>query len=159
MSGHRFHRSNIGSISTGTLRNQDLIESFIYELQQQRPLHRSDRATIKRIEASIKANGGELDGYCEQLPEHASEDVNALIDALNEYAPHGFYFGSHPGDGADFGFWLEESFIEEFDGLKVSDTSEVPARYSGHVLLVNDHGNVSLYMYSRGKAREIWAVV
>jgi|SRR6185295_4784135 len=28
-----------------------------------------------------------------------------IIDLLNSIAPDGCYFGGHPGDGADIGFW------------------------------------------------------
>jgi hypothetical protein len=89
----------------------------------------------------------------------ADYDLEALFDALQEYAPPYFYFGAHPGDGADCGFWLSESFPDDFDGLKVSDLSEVPTGYTGEVLIVNDHGNISLYVYSRGHRREVWAIV
>jgi len=83
-----------------------------------------------------------------------------LFYSLNEYAAPYFYFGSHPGDGSDYGFWLSEDMENEFDGLKVEDLSEVPKDYAGEVIVINDHGNMSLYHKARTqKPREIWAVV
>lgn len=31
--------------------------------------------------------------------------MNELFDALDSYAPDGYYFGPHEGDGSDFGYW------------------------------------------------------
>ena len=31
-----------------------------------------------------------------------------LFDTLNNYAPEGYYFGAHEGDGSDFGYWKIE---------------------------------------------------
>lgn len=45
------------------------------------------------------------------------------------------------------------------DGLKVSDTGDVPRGYSGEVLHVNDHGNATLYNYVNGRAYEVWGIV
>lgn len=160
----KLQRRNIGSVSHGTLRSEDLIDSFIYELRQQTPCHREHRKLIREVEARIAAHERlsrrtpEMESYFDS--EDASEDVQELCDALDSYAPSGFYFGTHPGDGSDFGFWLSHYFIEEFDGLRVDDTSEVPRSYRGEVLHVNDHGNVTLYVAMRGgKLREVWAVV
>lgn len=34
-----------------------------------------------------------------------------LTDILERYAPEGYYFGAHPGDGSDFGYWRDESYM------------------------------------------------
>jgi len=43
----------------------------------------------------------------------------------------------------------------DFDGKVVDDLSKVPSHYTGEVLEVNDHGNVTLYEYNQGKGKEI----
>ena len=151
MSNNNYSR-NIGSVSHGTMREEDLIPSFIWELEQMKPLHRDHRANLKEIRANM-----ETEGYFDS--EDAGYDLESLFNMLEAYALPYFYFGSHPGDGSDYGFWLSEGFEDEFEGLKVSDLSEVPTSFTGEVLLVNDHGNMSLYAYSRGRGREIWAIV
>ncbi len=148
--------NNIGSVSHATMRAEDLIPRFISELQSQKPLHRAHRKLIRQIERDMKHSDywtQDSDGY------GACYDLDDLFNALNDYAPTYFYFGAHPGDGSDYGYWLDESFIDDFDGLRVNDLSEVPTGYTGEVLLVNDHGNCSLYAYSRGRRRELWAIV
>lgn len=31
-----------------------------------------------------------------------------IFETLNLYAPEGYYFGAHDGDGADFGYWKNQ---------------------------------------------------
>ena len=137
-----------GCVSTGTMRKEDLIPAFCWELRNLN--HRSPELT--RIERKAKT-----EKYYNS--EDSDYDLESLQNMLSEHAQPYFYFGSHPGDGADYGFWLPEFFEDDFDGLKVDDTSEIPAGYIGEVLHVNDHGNMTLYWKSARKLTEIWAIV
>ena len=147
--------ASMGSVSSGTMRTEDLIPAFLDELEYHaKRNHRKDHlAEVKRIrEASDAADYYETDDAGWNLNE-------TLFDALNEYALPYFYFGAHPGDGADYGFWLTDGFEYDFDGLKVSDTSEIPRGYTGEVLLVSDHGNMTLFNVVRGRKYELWGIV
>lgn len=145
------HKASFGSISHGTMRPEDLIPAFAHELRRLRG------ALPGKLYNAIRAmDACALDADREEF---ADDILNDLFEYLNEYAPPCGYFGSHPGDGADYGFWLHEDFQTDFDGLQVSDTSEVPRDYTGEVLHVNDHGNCTLYVARKGKLTEVWAVV
>ena len=167
-----------GSISHGTMRDTDLLESFsnalehlstsnfdyIYEYLKYKDIIKEARRyrdfLIKYENKLYKSHHKKLrDSIFETVSYIINED---LIGALNEFAPPYFYFGSHPGDGSDYGFWLSEDAINcSFDGLEVSDLSEVPKDYVGEILWVNDHGNTSLYYKYRTsqKLHEIWSIV
>lgn len=82
-----------------------------------------------------------------------------LFDKLGDFAAPYFYFGAHPGGGADYGFWLSEDFEYFYEGLQVEDLSEVPKEYRGEVLYVNDHGNMTLYIKNSRGFKEIWGIV
>ena len=100
---HKSLQQNMGSVSCGTMREEDLIPAFIYCLKSQKPLHRNHRKLVREIESAM-----ESEGYFDS--EEASYDLNdGLFDALQEYCLPYFYFGSHPGDGADYGFWLSDT--------------------------------------------------
>lgn len=141
-----------GSISTGTMRTEDLIPAFMGALKA------LDSTVWVKLQKELWEIEAMEDG--EDKDESLSYFLNeSLSDELNNLAPSYFYFGSHPGDGSDYGFWLSEGAVEEFEGLKVSDTSEVPEDYSGEVMHVNDHGNVTLYLADNGKLSEVWSIV
>ena len=143
-----------GSVSTGTLRNEDLLDSFADELESCCSNHGAEISQY----ASLLKEAREIDPD----DENASEVVENLIDALNDFAAPYSYFGALRGDGADYGFWpdMESLSMAVFDGEvnKVDDLSE--ASEPGEYMLVNDHGNVTLgYVDETGKFHETWACV
>lgn len=158
MKARKWTHGTIGSVSSGTMRAEDLIPAFASELRWLG--HRSKELT--RIEkASVQSATGILTSKQESYyrSEDAYNDLDWLFDALNSHALPYMYFGSHPGDGADYGFWISNSIDYDFEGLRVEDTSEVPAKHTGEVIYINDHGNMTLYTARRGKLTEVWAVV
>lgn len=97
------------TVSTATLRAQDLLPKFL------------DALSVVAPEAyqQLMVPGAGFSA----VPAHALEDEDdewwqsedcawllneILFDALNEHAPEGYYFGAHEGDGACFGFWSNE---------------------------------------------------
>jgi hypothetical protein len=166
MAAHKY--PPLGSVSSGTLRPQDLLLAFADVLEryarQNRALssYRADIRSARTLAARIEA-GRKLDES-----DDANDHVNGLIDALNEIAPPHAYFGAHPGDGSDFGYWIFDDIertVEENDGVVVSDLADVPVMHRGDVLYVNDHGNATLYWHEpptrrrEGKLTEIWSIV
>jgi hypothetical protein len=149
----------IGSVSTGTLRTEDLLEAFAAELDR---LRNTSQVHYRLVFDS--QNRYYLDDGRDEREEEAAELVNELIDALQEYAPPFVYFGTLEGDGADFGFWVDRDAIEEaLREAKYDDDDDDGYTYLedyGLWLHVNDHGNVTLLTNVDGAPREvIWAVV
>lgn len=119
----------IGTVISGTMRNEDLIPTFIAEILYYDPNNNLAQRIDEKLNDTYDFNS-----------EEAHYDLEDLFEELNEFAEPYIYFGAHPGDGSDYGFWVEFD-----DGIIVSDTSEVPQDYVGYVLHVNDHGNLTLY--------------
>jgi len=90
-----------GTIIHGTLRNEDLLDAFTSTLED--CITRNPELPLKQreIATALVWDAREADPDSET----ASELINDLIDALQEFAPPGHSFGAHEGDGADFGFW------------------------------------------------------
>jgi hypothetical protein len=171
---------HIGSVSHGTMRPEDLIPTFIdvlTDLNDERSLL-STGATFEETErvkrhytritdqlSSIESRMYDDDGEAREdyfASEDASYDLEDLFNLLDSFAPDYFYFGAHPGDGSDYGFWLSEDFRErmEDDGVAiVSDLGELSEDYAGAVCLISDHGNATYGTVDGGRFNELWAVV
>lgn len=150
--------AQIGSLSSGTMRSEDLIPCFLDELLRLDP----ENKEAKELEATIEDHDG-IDAYCENHDD-TCETVDWLFDELNNFAPSYCYFGANEGDGSDYGFWLSHDSIEDaiHDGVLIEiDAGDDRPKDALEVLEVTDHGNMSLYARNtvRSKWREVWAIV
>lgn len=154
---------NIGSISTGTLRTEDLLPVFFDTLTSIKDNLCADNPDVRAMIKLLARIEARMDKASYYTSGKAEEDLEALTEELESYAPPYTHFGSHEGDGADFGFWISWDSIEEAarDGelVKVDAGDEWPASAADaqFVLEVNDHGNATLF--SALTKEEVWSVV
>ncbi len=144
---------SLGSVSSGTMRPEDLIPEFLYVLgQADKPAH---DALVEEYEDVLDSDDPDM--------EQQDYALEALFNALDQVAPPYCYFGAHEGDGADYGFWVSWDSLEEDcqDGpvLKINAGDEWPnplPEETEFVLEVNDHGNATLLTVTD---KEVWSVV
>lgn len=86
------------SLSSATMRPEDLIPCFMSALRIIESDNAEVMASVEQMEQDM-----DKDGYFES--EDTEFDLDYLFGLLEACAPDGFYFGAHPGDGADYGFW------------------------------------------------------
>jgi hypothetical protein len=143
----------IGAISEGTLRPEDLIPAFLYELERLR-LTKAERATVREVNALVNDQG--YDGTLGLM--EMCEDLTTILE---NHVPDYCYFGTLEGDGACFGVWpdmdsLENDEIVKVDDLVLLDSATEMLRYAQ---VVSDHGNLSLYRRAGNRWIEVWSVV
>ena len=146
----------LGSISTGTLRTDDLLKAFAIALDKldsaKDPWLITEAWNLTRRN---HANQQECD-----------DRLTDLQDALQELCPPFVYFGALDGDGADFGFWPDHDALDEelhfgskvCDDILVSRDCDCENEDCNHGLLVNvnDHGNVTVMDLDR---QVLWSTV
>ena len=142
-------RITVGAISEGTLQPIDLAESYLYEL--------------KRIEGNTQ-RVRDFTREWDHLSQH--EDHSALCDglrdALESLAPDYLYFGATGGDGACIGWWPDWTCLETnpYGTLGKGDTLPTANKSApDHFLVVNDHGNSTLYRRANNRWIEVWGCV
>ena len=102
----------LGTVSHGTMRPQDLIPAFlraIAVIAQHKPegFNHSHANALQVAYPHSVPNWVVDEG--DDCPWWDAEEsgwlLETLFEGLNSVAPEGYYFGAHPGDGSDYGFW------------------------------------------------------
>jgi len=148
-------RFQLGSISTGTLRTQDLLKAFAIEAEARC----GDMATRAVSAARIY-----LDPDAIVDDEQTQETLEELRFLLEDSCPPFVHFGTLEGDGADFGFWPDmDRLNEEIQWVKQTPASDEVVLWDDDndpnnpiIVHVSDHGNVTVMDMERNV---IWSVV
>ena len=143
----------LGSISHGTLRTQDLLPVFLETLTALGGDVPSDLECGAHIEYLNWPGPGTT--ACDEddkfwSSEEAMWDMEALTDGLNNLCPPFVYFGTLEGDGSDFGFWPNYDGMTEanIEGLDEFEADGAIVKYTGN-------GNVTVMDMERNV---IWSV-
>ena len=173
---HPVRDAEIGTVSSGTMLDEDVIPALLDELS------RIDHVALLKLAAEYVDDYGISPYNIATSTSESYDDVRQwlseeLFGTLDEYAPPLCYFGAHPGDGADYGFWpyedAETAAADDPDeytvvshtgsktfvnGTRVPngyDHAEAPTPF---VLEISDHGNLALYgpVGDDGTRPEIW---
>lgn len=102
--------TTIGSVSTGTMLAEHLVPRFIDVLAEIDRSRSEELVELYAPELAILAGYHRVEGLINRDAywDRMGDILTELFDVLEEYAPEDCYFGSHPGDGADYGFWPSE---------------------------------------------------
>ncbi|MFP4173984.1 MAG: hypothetical protein ACLFV4_13860, partial [Candidatus Hydrogenedentota bacterium] len=108
----------LGTISEGTLRPEDLIPALLEALEDQ------DAEEAGKIKAGYPQrlyNGEDIPDTLYELAGHMLEE---LYNALDEHCPPYCYVGAHEGNGSDIGVWPDieaiERAVEDGEILKIN---------------------------------------
>lgn len=108
-------------VSCDTLKAEDLLPKFWSAAEACAVL--ADRPQLLNAEtlASLAKLVGEDSSEADWNDTEAAATLEDLAEALNDAAPVGFYFGASDGDGACFGFWIDESWAEALELFGMGD--------------------------------------
>ena len=149
----------LGSISTGTLRPEDLLKAFtitLHSMESDAHYKKYDTQTLVPFRWSALLE--DATNMVDEKTEWDDYMLDELLpDALQEYCPPFVYFGTLEGDGADFGFWPDLDGIQEIVNIAECDASQgISCPDDGVIVQVSDHGNVTVMDMERNV---LWSVV
>ena len=108
----KLKKAEPGSVSSGTLRTEDLLKAFADKLQECVSMNTEFWEATSMGMARRDFYTSSINDARTVDPEQdpASEVLEEMCDCLQDFAPAGHVFGTHPGDGADYGFWPIEDY-------------------------------------------------
>ena len=107
--------------SCDTLRPEDLLPKFWQIAETLAVWLERPQLLNSETLASLQKLVGEDSSESDWSESEASETLSELFNALNDAAPTGFSFSSQEGDGACFGFWLDDSWSDAMEVLGLGD--------------------------------------
>lgn len=90
------------SLIHGTHRPQDLIPVALEAAREYDPISYAALMLTRTVPAYVQDEGDSCAWWYSDDAMHVLEELFEILDAV---APEGCYFGTHPGDGSDFGWW------------------------------------------------------
>ena len=97
---NKIHADLNDTVIRATLRPQDLIPAFLGVIKD---TPEYTQIAMSQVPPSYAIGDDEDDWWDGEECSFFLNEV--LFDVLNDYAPNGYYFGAHEGDGSDFGYW------------------------------------------------------
>ena len=116
---------NGGTLIEGTLKDKEILEAIL-EAMVNTPEYE------QLMMSSTCVNWLEPFSDPTITTEQAAEFTDEMFSRMETYAPEGFYFGMHPDDGADLGYWpVMDDFkpATDYPKLMVKGTAHVPQRF------------------------------
>ncbi len=159
----------LGSISTGTLRTEDLLTAYADRLDyfDCHKFYVSEGPTSiklyhpRPLVTNAYAARDLLQNETGDTKDIVGNILEDLTNALNDLCPPFVYFGAHPGDGADFGFWPDLDDLNEavrlashYQGKTASEGLWLPD--DNVIVQISDHGNITVMDMDRNI---IWTTV
>jgi len=97
------------------MRPEDLIPALLGTLYTYDPARAEAWSEYwQEIEVAMSMyEGGTAEVFAGLDPEQVDYALHELFDELDKISPKGCYFGAHPGDGSDYGWWPAEDYDDE----------------------------------------------